>query len=697
MGINTEYSILYFIFSSAAAILISYLYYRKVKLSSPSKLLLISLRASGSILILILIFIVFILSGKSKTEKPINIFLTDNSGSITLEKRSEKRDETREMFKSLENNSAENKYYRFSDGILTDDNNKENPDTNAILSEGNTDLTKSIESLIRLSGGRKISTINIISDGIFNEGGNPLQSALQSGAMFNYFLIGDTVQKKDFVLKNVFFNKSSYTGSSTQIIAEINSYGVEKTLNVNLFEDDVLVQSRDIQVVKDKVIYNTEFRVTSTAEGIRKYKIEIDKDIEEITDKNNEEEFFIEYLSNKFRLLVISGNPSPDFSYIKESITASENFEAQYFTQKSENTFYEGQFPSLEGYHTIIAVNFPTSATGIGFLENLKSSLDKNRIPMFFISGSNTDYERAKIIDEFLPFNISGSSGTDGKSSVKFINDINRKDNKWLIRGRIPDIFIPGTSLVPKEGTKTVFYSEKYSKPVLIYSETEERNSAAFLGYGIYKWRLNETGTESRNLFGNIVKNIILSISDKEKSKKIFLNYDRQVYRPGERMRLSGQVNSDENTGNRIISMQIFNDKVRKELKDIIISGRSFYSETDGLKKGEYSVMCTLTENGIISGSDMKKIIIKESGKEYKITLPDKGILQDLATKTGGSRITGENLSEVRDRISGKNKSDELVSHQENKIYPNSSLIFLILIILIFSAEWFARKRLNLP
>lgn len=697
MGINTEYSILYFIFSSVAAILISYIFYRKVKLSSLSKLLLISLRATGIILVLILLFIVFILTGKSKTEWPLNIFLYDHSGSITLEKRSEQREEARKLFKSLENNSAENIHYRFSDGILTKENNQENTGTDTIIGEGSTDLKKSIESLIRLSGGRKISTINIVSDGIISEGGNPLQSALQSGAVFNFYLIGDTVQKKDIVLKNVFFNKTSYTGSSTQILAEINSYGFEKTFRVNLFEDDVLVQSRDIQAIKDKSIHNVEFRVTSTSEGIRKYKIEAESDKEEITDRNNEEEFFIEYLSNKFRLLVISGNPSPDFSYLKESITSSENFEAQYFTQKSENTFYEGPFPSTESYHAIIAVNFPTSATGTGFLENLRSSLDKNSIPVFFISGSNTDYERTKIINEFLPFRISGSTGTEGKSSVKFINDINQKDNKWQIRGRIPEIFIPGAALVPKEGTKTVIYSEKYSRPVLIYSDTDERNSAAFLGYGIYKWRLNETGAESRNLFGNIVKNIVLSISDKEKSKKIYLNYDRQVFGPGERIKLSGQVNSAENTGDRIISVQIFNDKTRRELRDIIISGRSFYPETDGLEKGEYSVMCTLNENGVIAGSDLKKIIIKETGKEFKTTLPDKGILEDLSSKTGGSRITEDNIKEVRDRISEKNKSDELVSYQENKIYPNSSLILLMFIVLIFSAEWFFRKRLNLP
>lgn len=694
MGLNTEYSILYFIFSSAAAIIISYLYYRKVKLSSLSKILLISLRAAGIVFILILILIIFISFGINKTEKPLNIFLTDYSGSISLEKRSEQKDELLNSFKSLENNSAENIYYRFADGLLPDESSYGNPDSVII---GNTNLTKAIESLVGIYGTRKISSVNIITDGIINEGGNPLQTALQSGAMYNYFLVGDTVQKKDFVLKNVFFNKSSYAGSSTQILAEINSYGFEKSFRVNLYEDEILVQSRDIQAVKEKSLYNTDFKVTSSSEGIRKYKIEIVKDKDEITDRNNEEEFFVEYLSNKFKLLVISGNPGPDFSYIKESISASENFEAQYFTQKSENAFYEGQFPTLEDFHTIITVNFPTGVTGIGFLENLKGSLEKIRLPLFFISGSSTDYERVKIIDEFLPFRIEGLKGVEGKSSVRFINDISQKNNLWKVTGRMPEIFIPGISAIPKEGTQTVMLSEKFSKPVLIYSDNDERNSAAFLGYGIFKWRLDETGSESRNSFGNIIKNIVLSICDKEKSKRISINSDKQVYNPHERIGFNGIINYTENTGNRIIRAEIFNGKVRKELNITKSSGTSFYSELEGLEDGEYSVSCTLTENGVITGSDLKKILVKESGKEFKITLPDKGILDELASKTGGLRLTESNFSEVRDRISERNKSDESVSKQENKIYPNSSLLMLIIIILIFSSEWFLRKRLNLP
>ena len=702
MNLNTEYNILYFLVSTAIAIIISFFFYRKTNIPFTYKILLISLRTAGILLVFVLLIFSYITIKDKQTVKPVNVFLIDNSNSIFFDKGNNEIGKAFEIFKSLENNNGENKFYIFANDMISGISDKHLPDTSEIKAgRDGTNLTGTIETISKSIGNRKISSINIISDGLFNKGGNPLSAILQTNATVNYYLAGDTIQRNDLSVKNVFFNKTSYSGSNTQILAEINSYNYDKDVKINLFEDDILVQNKDIKVKKDLNQYNVRFDIKSESEGIKKYKLEIAGEPDELTEKNNYEEFFINFTSNKFRILVISGNPSPDFAYLKETVQSTENLEASFFTKKTTGVFYEGQIPSMEGFNILLLINFPDASTDVNFLEKLNGDLGNLNLPVFFIAGSNTDYERLKIIENYLPFTISNSKGTEEKTSIKFINDISRDKINFFKFGKsvnnIPEIFIPGITVTPKSGVQTILYSGKLSKPVLFYSESEKNNSASLLGYGFYKWRLNSSNTDSKELLGNILKGITINIGDKEKSKKITINTEEQEFSPYEEIKINGTINLSNPNGSESVKLQIYNNNTSKEVQVTKSSVNSFFANIKGMQNGEYFIKCTLFENGTETGNDIKKILIKESNREFKETVADAKLMNDLSNKTGGSRITNDNINEIKEIIYNKNKTDETITNSDNKLFLNSSIFILALMIVIFAIEWFLRKRLNLP
>jgi len=699
MNFHTEYSFIFFSAAAATAAVISFFFYRKAKIPQLPKVILVILRTVNISLVLALIFISFLTYVSLKKDKPVNIFLADLSGSISLENRKSEIMNIFEGLKSTSNDLSENRYYIFSNGIIS-----EIPEpilSDSLIAGSSTNPAKSIEDAIKSNGDRKISTINILSDGIINDGGSPYNIASKTGAALNYFLAGDTVQKKDLSIKNIYFNKTTFTGSTNKIYAEFFSFANDKEIKINLSEEDNPIQRKTVKTSRDKFLYPVTFEIKSTSEGIKKYKVEIENEPGEITYKNNSEEFFINYLDNKFNLLVISGNPSPDYSYFKEAVYGTENFKGDFFTQKSAGVFYEGTVPPLSGYDILILINYPNTSSDISLPDRLKSEIEKTHIPVFFISGSNSDYEKLKILSDYIPFNITGTGFTEEKSVLRYPESVNSgmsgfpEIEKGIINSG--EVFLPGISYIPKPGTESILLSGKSARPVLMINKSDDKKSAALMCYNFFKWRLNGLQTDRRNPAGIILKNVITGIGDKEKSKRIIINTAKQVYFPHETVDISGSVNPVNPDGSESVKLKIFNSNFSKEII-VAKSGTNYFNaELKEIPEGEYNIQGTLTENGIETGSGIKKILVKESNFEYKETKSDNTVLGNISHSTGGMRFTPGNIDELKEKIYEKNKNDITLSSANKKLYLNSLLPFLIILILLLSAEWFLRKRLNLP
>lgn len=701
MIFNSEYSILYIVISLIIALSISYLYYRNTNLTKSIKFFLISLRGFSFFLILVLLFILYIFIEKKTTDKPINVFLFDVSKSLTLVNRKGELKKSNEIIKSLGNDKSENKYFIFSNDIIKEIELKDIKDLQDNEFSGErTNITNSLNTLAKIFGDKKISSINIVSDGIINDGGNPIYLSQQGQVLYNYLLIGDTVQKKDLVIKNIYFNPITYIESNTEIQAEFNSYNFNKNIKVKLYEEDKIIQEKDILVTSEKKSYYCSFTIKSNVEGIKKYKVELQTEEGEITNKNNEEEFFIEFISNKFKTLIVSGNPSADYSYLIESVNKINNFESKFFTLKSPTTFYEGQLPILNDFNLLVLINFPNVFTDLGLVNKMRDELKGNKTPVFFISGSNTDYEKLKLLSEYLPFTYSNKTGEDEKSGLRLISDLPEEMKNsfgiFKLESNSSEVFIPAINITPLPETQTILYSSKLFKPVLIISKSKDKSSAAFIGYNFYKWRL-DINNVNKDFLSNILTGVSLSIGNKEKNKKVRINLDKQVYYPTEKIIIKGFINNIEYLDNSIIKLKIFNDSISKDIAINKTSNNTFTGEINEITKGEYLIKCILLQNNVEIASDTKRVIIKETNLEFKETKSDFRILDNLAYLNGGEKITNENINEINKKIGLKNEIEIKSQVKINKIFLNSSIIVLILIITFLSIEWFIRKRQNLP
>lgn len=696
--IKTEYNIIFFAIIIIVSVLIALYYYRKTALKGGIKIFLTVIRGLTIFFILLLLSSPVISFISILSIEPVNIFLIDNSKSLQLENRYRQSDSIYEnVLVNTGNDNSENRYFFFSRTA-----SEEAGDSLVFFETDNnaTNLTAALlETEKRFSAGN-ISSVNIVSDGIINEGGNPVFTARTLNAPINYILIGDTVQKNDLVIKNVFYNNSAFIESNVPVKVEVNSHNYNRQIIVNLYEENKLLTSQQVDVNTSQIVYNVDFNITSLSAGMKKYKVEVLPAEEEITEKNNYEEFFIKFVDNSFKVLVLSGGPSSDFAFIKEEISKIKNFETTFLTQKGAGTYYEGNVPDLNQFRVFILVGYPVSVSSPEVLSEIGNAINTTKAAVFFFASRNTDYGKLDVLSDRLPFkafNYSDSESETGVKSVSLIgNDAFGQSELLGSAGSLPNVFKGGTDFTANPSSETILITSS-SEPAFVIQNTDDNHSAAMLVHGLYKWRLSPRKTNGAEVLNYLLSTTTAYIADKDRQKKFFIETTRPVYSRYEEVRFIASLNDPEVTGGEEIKVRINGNGVNEEIVLTKRNNTSFESSINIPQDGDYTYTASLYVRGEFIEEDIGRFLIGENNYEFKETRSDNSILASLSNETGGTDFTGISGNEISDILTAINEAsgDEIESLKNFSL--NINPYFLGIIILLMCIEWFFRKRNNLP
>jgi hypothetical protein len=700
---KTDYNFIFIPVIILISFLISYFYYKNSKSEPLQKALFTSLRFLSVFSILLLFLSPVFSFIKDVFKEPVNVVLLDNSLSLTIENRQEelKQIVTEKIGNSFQDNS-ENRYFLYS-GNLGKEINEDEINSLSYSDKNNlrTNLTSSINSLGEQLRNKNLSSVTIISDGIINEGGNPFNSVKSLNSAFNYILIGDTIQKNDVLVKNVFYDKNVFKESNVPVKVEINSYNYNRNITVNLYEEDLLTDTKDINVTEGIISYEVSFSVRSDIETIKKYKVEIPVIENEITDKNNSEEFFIRFTDNKFKVLVLAGGPSPDLAFIKEEIGKVKNFETTFLTQKSATEFYEGTEPDLSLFDSYIFVSYPTGITNISILNRIKENIEKNKSSLIFIAGKNADYKKLAILESNLPFKPAEISEAEEETGIKSVivteSEIFKSSGLLTSVNNFPNIFKTKTIFSINPSSETFLISSKNSEPAFIIENSNRNRSAAFLAYGFYRWRLNAKDNNSGEVFNYLISNSLIAITDKEKKNKFKLETTKPVYSKFENVKFDAQITNFDLKGGEYIKVNINGKEFKSELKLSKINNEFYNGEINIPVNGDYEFTGELFSGNTSIQSVKGRFLIAEDNREFKQTRADNSILSSLATETGGSNFSNQSSAEIKSILNEINKKSGSEYRARQNFEFNVNPYFLMFVIFLLCLEWFFRKRNNLP
>jgi hypothetical protein len=676
------------------ALLYSFLLYRKEFANPDSPLFrfrkwLFAFRFLVVFFLLALLLTPFLKLKNTERQKPIIAILADKSESIRngfLNK-----SDTTQYIQSLENlkGKLERKYevvvYGIGDKIY-----KSIPKG---LTDRATNLSAAFEMVNDVYYNRNIGAVILASDGIFNQGINPLYTTEGSSYEVYTINLGDTITPTDIRVGNLFYNKIAYLNDQLVIKADIAATNASgNNVTFSFFEivngQRKLIDKRSVFIGSNNFYNTIDFVSTASKVGVLHYQIVATEIRNEVSYTNNVKDFYVEVLDGRQKVLLVASAPHPDISALRKAIEFNKNY--------SLDVIYADEFNvNLNDYSLLILHQLPSSSSNNTIISQIKTSGK----PIWWIVGSGTGI--AQFNKDQNAIAIAGTANKFNEVSASYNSDFSLftlSDNTLTALSKFPPLHSFFGDYKTNPAIRSVFNQKintiKTEFPLLGFIDENGVKHGFLCGEGIWRWKLYDfLQNQNNDAFNEIVAKIIQYLAVVSDKRPFKVNIVKNVFDENEAVQMDAQLYnaSFELINSPDIELNIY-DESNKKFDFKFNKTENAYSLNAGfLPPGNYRYQAKTSLNGQLYKADGKFNISKLQLEDSR-TVADHNLLRQLSLNHDGVSVT---LSQT-DKISDKLLSSDRLKTVLYDTYSTESAIniFWIFMLLmgLLSFEWFIRK-----
>ena len=685
--IITEYPLWLIVFCLLLGVIYSFFLYRKEEKFNDLSLWLIRLMAFFRFaLVSVLAFLLlspYLKTVFNKTEKPIVVIAQDNSGSILLNKDSifylnDYLQQIQKLKDELEK-KYEVRSYIFGDEVV--EGNKID------YSQKVTDISNLFDEVQNKFYNRNVGALILASDGIFNQGANPVFNSNETDFPIFTIALGDTAIQRDISISEVNYNRITFLDNQfpIEVYADIRKCGQFKT-DLTVYHNGKELFKKGYDVKSDKFTVSEKIVLDAKEIGVQHYKVKFSSVEGEISVVNNSRDIYIEVLDGRQNVLLLGNAPHPDMKALKLSIESNENY-------KVTTAFYKDFDFNLEPYSLVIAHQIP--ADFYQYYDKLKEAT----ISVLYILGNQTDVSTFNSLNVGL--NISSSLNQFNQVlpliSASFPLFTLSEGITKMISSSSPLVAPFGSYQLEKNGY-TLFNqkigSVETTSPLAIFFQENINKTAVIAGEGIWRWRMQEFAENHHHYaFNELINKMIQFLSvkdDKSKfriiSKSQFLENEEVLFN-AELYNASYELINDpnitiefiDNNGNRY--NYLFNKTTSSYILNAGILPVGFYNYTAKVDFGGKEYM----EKGQFQ---IDRLLIEAIN-----TLANHQLLQNISEKFGGALFYPSNMNKIVSKIEDNENITAIIYEKKDlKELINLKWIFFLLLFFL-GMEWFLRKR----
>lgn len=632
---------------------------------------LAALRFASVTLIALLLLDIFMKRLVNETEKPVILFMQDNSSSIVAGTDSS---EIRTNYVKAVNaftEAVKEKYdiktYRFDSEVK--------PTADFDFKGKETDISKAFADIENNYLNKNIGAIILASDGIYNKGTNPLYSTGKLNAAVYTIALGDTVPLKDLWIQSVAHNQVAYLGNAFPVEIVINAIDLNGTqATVSVTHEGRTLKTETIPVNSKTFSKTLNYVFDAEKPGIQKYTITVTGNGDDRNSQNNTQSFMIDVIDNREKILILAGAPHPDIAAISESIGSAQTYEVE--------VALAGNFTKpLKPYALVILHQTGT------ILPALVNEIRANNIPLFLVGNSGpgannridqrTNEVEASYRKEFSLFNIS----PELQGYFKNLPAVRCPFRGGVSGSNVNSLLTQRLGVVDTE------------EPLLFFSDANGVKSGGFTGDGLWRWRLRDYADHgNHNLFNELISKTVQYLSVKA-DKSFFRVYTKKIINENEPLDFTAEVYNQ--------SYELITDPdVTLALKD---SKGKVYNYTFSKKQTMYSLSAGQFAAGeytweakVKSGDKLYTksglVIVKEVVSEKINTVANHQLLYQIAQQSGGKLFYQKQLDALQKTILETDSIKSITySHKQLNDLVNLKWLFFVILILL-SVEWFLRK-----
>jgi hypothetical protein len=647
------------------------------------------LRGLSVFLISLLLLSPFIKTIKEDIKSPLIVIANDNSESLKGKEKPGEQSTWQKDIDQLAGELAEKyevKQISFGTQVY--------PEKIDTFRDKSTNISNVIRYINDNYGDQNLGAVILSTDGIYNEGSNPLYIDGLFKAPFYTVALGDTTQKKDILIQNVLHNKIAYLGDKFPVQVDISAFNCEGasskvTLEVVRGNQSSKVSEENISVSSKSFYTSKTFLVDASQTGVVRYRIRVSGVTGEFNTVNNTKEFFVEVLDARQRVLLLGNAPHPDLSALKNIITSNKNYEA-------EIAFAGEQSGDISKYNLIVMHNLPSETKDIS---GMMAQINKNNIPVIFIVGMQTSLSRFNQSQNVV--SITGNAKNNEEIQAEFNPGFSLFTTSDYLKSKLK-VFPPLVTPFGEyklQGTANVYLYQTIKKiktnyPMVAFGEQNGVKTAIFTGEGLWKWRLiDHLQNKNYDLVTELINKIVLLTTVKTDKRKFRANTSKNIYKDNEQIMFDAQLYNDsyEMVNDPDVRLAI-KDESGKEYKYNFNKTQNYYTlNADIFPNGSYAYTANVVYNGKDLSATGRFNVESLQLEQYDLTARH-GLLRSLAEKYSGAMVYPDKILSLKD-ILINNESIKPVLYESKSTKSIISLKWLFFLILsLLTLEWFLRR-----
>ena len=531
------------------------------------------------------------------------------------------------------------------------------------------------------------------SDGLFNEGKNPVYGSKNLKAPIYGVLLGDTTIQKDVRIENIYYNEIVYLGDRFQIQVDVQADAClndQTSLQVYQIDGDNRnrLDQAPIVINRDPVYQSRNFILEANKPGIQHFRLAVNPVNGEESTANNYKDIYVDVLDARQNILVLASTPHPDLAAIRQGLEKNKNYQV--------TTKIFGEPVQVQDYDLVIFHELPAPGKSIA---PILQTLNDRKINRWFILGADTD------INAFNQSQNAVSISTQIRNTDEVTGVLTNgfglftlSDNLKQFLVEMPPLQSPFGEYTTRAGS-TVLMEQVISKvettyPLWLFHADEDIKTGVLAAEGIWKWRLYDyLNHQDHQLIDELIDKTVQYLALQEDKRQFRVYLPKKIFRENEEVRMDAELYNESyeliNDPDAFIS--IFNAKGEEFRFTMDRRNQQYTLQAGFFPEGNYTYRASTTyqnENLTFTGSFSIQPVQLEM---YNLTA-DRSVLEALARNRNGTVILTSTLNSLADQIRAR-QDVKPVAYAQSVTQPLLMIKWLFFILFFLAAlEWFLRR-----
>lgn len=646
------------------------------KRATPYPWLTATLRGIVVFLALLLLLTPVISITNNETQKPVVVFVQDNSNSIATALGKDSSTYKKNTQSLIDKLSGDYKV------ITWNLNGNTAADSLFRYTSQSTDLSKALENVQEYYGAQNLGAVVLATDGKYNQGSNPLFQQLSLQSPLYTVGIGDSSRQKDLRIAQVYSNKTVSLNSNFEIRADIiatlcNGY----SNSIELTEVGQVVATAPQSINSNQYDRTVSFSIKAAKAGLHHYTIVAPKADGEQNTANNRRDVFVEVVDEQKKILIAAAAPHPDIKAIQEALSALESYKV--------TVAMANEIPSMQEYKVVILHQLPSQ-----FLNNSRD-IATMRKPVWYILGSQTNPAAVMQLPSPVQMSINPLASVDRYPAYNVaFNSFSVPQNMQAVMDKMPPLSVPQGTIQAQANADVLFRQRDGEQQPLWVLQQGNPSTAITTGEGIWRWRMYEyKNFNTHNTIDECIRQTVSFLAANTNEKPFYIQLPKYVWSDQENISMNAYLlnatNQQVNTAD--VQLVITDTSGKKQNFNFEKSGSSYRLNTGIWAAGTYNYVARVVYNGTTytaSGS----FVVEHMPLEQMESGADYNMLYTLAKKHNGGFVPAASITALADSIK-KNTNIKPVIQSNIQSVPLVDWKWYFLLILIFAvAEWLLRK-----